>query len=1127
MRLAIRKGLAWCALTLTFLLPGTEAVRGQLPTYAGGAYGNAAFAHDARYRWAVGVQNVQVARSAPDNPSQTDGEAFFYRHHQFIAYWGGRFWVMHDGDAGTRLAWSTNGLDWSVGDSSRIFEATHHRMAFYVASNGRLLASHWIGERGQYGTRLIREVYGPNSYGPIYTIKTNYSGAYPLQSWPYYTSSASGGFVSACDELRNNRLFRQQWQEEDQENDFYTISRSAIPGVDFWKAFNWYRLPDNRIVGAWKGVYLTVSAGADWNPGTVPTPLVWSSFYAHTGAKTWMQRMEDGRHAFVGCASGANAGRRWPLAVTTSPDGWTFDTPYLVIAGDMPMQRYEEPAQDNKEAGEQYVRGICPGNGDPPGSEMWLTYSMNKEDIWVASVPIPVVGQVTNDVFDDFQGQAAGRRVASWNTYSPQWAPVAIAAEGTNRFVRLEDRDLCEYASVMRVFPQSTLTRLAFDVRAHQTNATVAPFEIDVVSGDGARAVALALNPTNGQIAAWNGTTRQNIRSYSTNVWIRSEMIVDALRQVYDMRLDGVSVLTNAAFLETASSVERIVFRTGEFRLRDFTRRPYTGPAITNRLANADLSQSLSRYDLDNFVAEKQTHPLIASIDQVSSGRPYALSNAVAGAPIYTDRTFVIQTLPSEFSGLEMIRTAQDDANVSTTAHLRFTLSRAAVVYVAFDRDAPRLPGWLAGWTDTGVQIVSDYAGGFRLYRKAFAAGQVTLGGNDLGYTGAVSSYFVLAEPALLEVVVSSVETWDGRTNPHAADGVTLSGLGTESDPVTYSIPKGMRLTATGRINLHSTNDYSIKFVIQGGDLQMDAGAVLNLERYQLRTGRQVCILDLSGANSITGSGRIGPVTASTSTPRVLTIQNAKDVRLVDIDLSVYGVNNQGRHLNLTASGLVEVTGKIDNSDQDTGGEGSWDVNVLAREIRVNSVDTRCMRTGSGTRPTGNINLRALGPPGYNPADGANNTAANRITISGTLVSTNRWTSGLYGAITNETVILQLATNAGVITAASKLALRAGKVRADAGPADLFVNQSGGVYSAAHVVEWSGTLAPERPVIQVGNASGGQLSLHWNGEGFVLQQNADLGNPAGWVTAPSGTNMPAVVPITSSNLFYRVKWPLE
>ncbi len=517
------------------LLLMAPAALAQLPSYTGAAYGNAAVAHDSRLRWAVGVQNVQVVRSAPENPTATDGSPTFFRHHVDMVYWNGRFWSMHHG-ASKQLNWSTNGLDWSPSDSSSpLMPGGPPRMCFYVASNNRLLGSGWSGDNHHGGARLVREIYGPNSYGTVYNINTNYTGPDPHNNWPYYTTSSDSGFKAACEGLRNDPLYRQQWQEEDEEDpSFYTVNSNTIPGVTEWKAFNWYRRPDNRIVGAWKGasgsksIYLAVSTGTNWTPGNVPTPVLQSTFRFKNNAKTWGARTEDGRYAMVGCV---DLTRRWPLAVTTSADGWTFDTPYLVIAGDMPMQRYEESLAaygDSKNTGEQYVRGLTPGNGDPPGTDLWLTYSMNKEDIWVASVPTPIVGQVTNDVHDDFQSHALGRRVTSWNIYSPQWAPVAIAAEGTNRFVRLEDRDPCDYASVTRVFPQSRLARLAFQVRTHQTNTTSVPLEIDVVSGNGTRAVALALNPTNSQITAWNGATRQNFRAYSTNAWISIELSVDA-----------------------------------------------------------------------------------------------------------------------------------------------------------------------------------------------------------------------------------------------------------------------------------------------------------------------------------------------------------------------------------------------------------------------------------------------------------------------------------------------------------------------------------------------------------------------------------------------------------------------
>jgi hypothetical protein len=589
---------------LLCLALAASASSAQQPTYTGGIYGDALSAHDGKLRWAVGVQNVQVSRSAPDNPHQTDGSTTIYRHHQMLAYWGGRFWSFHSG--GVQLCWSTNGLDWFPGaDSSHVIRGGASRMAFYLAPTGRFLVSQAnAGRSGGPGERLVREILGPKSYGPeTYNVKTNYAGPFPRMA-PYYTSSSDTGFRAACEALLANPLFCQQWQEEDQDPNFYTLSTETIRGVREWKAFNWYRLADNRIVGAWKKHYMVVSTGTNWTRDSVPAPVEATSFGFNPSAKVWGTRTEDGRYAFVGCTPGKPGGdlhRRWPLAVTTSRDGLTFDAPYLVIAGDMPPQRYENAAGDDKNSGPQYVRGICPGNGDPPGTDLWLTYSMNKEDIWVACVPTPIVGEVTQAVHDDFQSDRPGHFVPGWNTYSPQWAPVAITAEGTNRFLRLEDRDPCDYACVLRVFRPSKAARLSFQMRAQQANNAAAPLEIDVVSANGSRAVALRFDPGTRSLMAWDGAKHQSVRSYSTDQWLRLDLVVDAVSRRYTLKVDGEVVLADGAFLESADSVERIVFRTGEFRLRDFTRRPQVdGTWLTDRIPNADVMQPTTQYDLDD-----------------------------------------------------------------------------------------------------------------------------------------------------------------------------------------------------------------------------------------------------------------------------------------------------------------------------------------------------------------------------------------------------------------------------------------------------------------------------------------------------------------------------------------------
>jgi MYXO-CTERM domain-containing protein len=729
---------------LAALLLVAQPASAARPDYHGGPHGKATYSHDGRLRWAVGVQNVQVVRAAPDNPALTDGSNTIYRHHSMIAYWGGRFWVMHDG-GGTRVAWSKDGLTWSVKDAASIFSGcSHHRMGFYVAPNGRLLASHWNGvSKGGQGTRLVREIAGPNAFGAVHAIRHNHNGPSPKGSWPSFDTSPDAGFKAACSALLADQLFRQQWQEEDQDPTFYAISSND--GRDEWKAFSWYRLPDQRVAGFWKGIYTTVSKGPTWDTTTVPNPVKTTSFRCNTGAKTWSERTEDGRYAFVGCANDADARRRWPLAVTTSTDGLSFTTPYLVVAGDIPPSRYENANGDNKNAGPQYVRGISPGNGDPPGADLWLTYSMNKEDIWVAAVPLPVTGRVQNNVNDDFQGHAPGRRVKGWNTYSPQWAPVMIAADGANRFLRLEDGDPADYASATRVFPQTDRARLAFKVRPHQVGASSPPLEIDVVSHDGSRAVALALDPAAGKITARDGAKSVAVASYKASAWIVLELRVSGASQRYSLSVNGAQVLGGAAFLEAAPTVERVVFRTGAFRLRDFSRRPVDDPWLTTRLPGADVKQTAGTFDVD-AVALGREEGLIASIDHVSTGRPYQIGVASQGAKVYTDRDYAIQSLPAALAGLELIRTSNEDDYVSAPDHLRFTLSKNATVYVAMEKHGGgAMPAWAAGWTDAAMEIQVPGAGAFRVHGRSFAKGQVTLGGNDRENTGAVSNYFVLA----------------------------------------------------------------------------------------------------------------------------------------------------------------------------------------------------------------------------------------------------------------------------------------------------------------------------------------------------------------------------------------------
>ena len=315
-------------------------------------------------------------------------------------------------------------------------------------------------------------------------------------------------------------------------------------------------------------------------------------------------------------------------------------------------------------------------------------------------------------------------------------------------------------------------------------------------------------------------------------------------------------------------------------------------------------------------------------------------------------------------------------------------------------------------------------------------------------------------------ITISSVEVWDGVANPHAGQGVTLSGSGTDADPCVYTIPGPMRITSTGQIQMSpdgNTNKNAIKFVV-AGDLQMDDGGILNTEFYNDRNTKKQFTLDLSGTNSITGSGRVVGITAHSSTPRVLTIENVVNVSFASIDLHVQNPNTSSRHALITASGAVVIPGKFDNSDQDPGGNNGSDVTIKASTIQVGSIDTSINRTGSADNSNGKIALYALSPDGsYDLNAAANNTISNKVHVTGSLQTKGRALSIAGGNVTVQGTVLLFGPGASITTPdpATPIALDAGGVpQGGATAADVFKNYAGLALTPNYDVQWSGTFTP-------------------------------------------------------------------
>lgn len=576
--------------------------------------------HDGGLSPAIGSCNYQTLRANKTHPELADGFGWTYNHAPMLAYWNNRFCQQylsnpkdeHIAPGQTLLVTSGDGRIWSKPQvlfppyepppNTRMPEGyngymMHQRMGFYVAPDGRLLTLAFYGHsedpfgKGGIG-RVVREIYKDGSFGPIYFIRysshTNWNET--NTSYPFYKKSADAGFIAACDALLANKLMTMQWSDEDRGLDgFYSMKHIG-------EAFCWYRRPDTTIVGLWKWSLCAVSddGGVSWSEPVRARSIIMD------GAKIWGQQTADGRYALVYNPTRLSE-HRYPLAVVTGDDGIHFKDMALVH-GEVPPRRFFGRCKDY---GPQYTRGIAEGNGTPPEGNFWLTYSVNKEDMWVSSVPVPIRTRIDGPVNDNFDSAEVGAAPVDWNLYCPQWAPVQVAAVpgAGDKSLELTDRDPYDYAKAVRVFQESAKAGVSFKVMAKQ--ATDATLDIELLSANGKRPVRLRLD-SDGHIKAWDGAQAVDVGPYLPETWYAFDIECKAGKKgSFSLSVDGAEKIKNAAAAERvdadADGIQRICFRTGSYR--DLPTRKTDNEAPHPNLPGADEPLAPATFYINDFHA--------------------------------------------------------------------------------------------------------------------------------------------------------------------------------------------------------------------------------------------------------------------------------------------------------------------------------------------------------------------------------------------------------------------------------------------------------------------------------------------------------------------------------------------
>ena len=531
---------------------------------------------------AMGVHNIQIMRANRDHPESAEGFGWTYNHAPMIAYWNQKFYVNYLSDpvgehiapGQTYLQTSSDGYHWDFprvlfpvyripdgttkegveGVAKNLDAVMHQRMGFYVSKTSkRLFALGFYGicmdkndkpNDGKGIGRVISEIKEDGSFGDIFFIRYNTGWGPENTSYPFYKQSKDKEFVEACEEMLSDPLVTLQWVEEADPGD------PVIPDLGRkTKAFCYYTLSDGRIIGMWKSRLSGVSSdgGKTWSVARSPGLITGS-------AKMWGQRTSDGLYAQVFNP----ASNRWPMAISTSKDGLFYDNLSL-LHGDVSPMRYQGHFKSD---GPQYLRGILPGNGVVPDGNMWLTYSVNKEDMWVARVSVPILTETSAPIDEDLSKYSHLSELTQWNIYSPAWAPVTLEEVLPGRTaLKLMDRDRYDYAKVEHLFPESGDFSIAFSLIPGQND--MGQLQVELQDDQSMGTVRISFDP-DGMIRVRSHYKYriEDILPYEAGETYHVKMDVSATDQEVDITVNGTKAGEN--FYAPMNTLSKIVFRTGE-----------------------------------------------------------------------------------------------------------------------------------------------------------------------------------------------------------------------------------------------------------------------------------------------------------------------------------------------------------------------------------------------------------------------------------------------------------------------------------------------------------------------------------------------------------------------------------
>jgi hypothetical protein len=250
------------------------------------------------------------------------------------------------------------------------------------------------------------------------------------------------------------------------------------------------------------------------------------------------------------------------------------------------------------------------------------------------------------------------------------------------------------------------------------------------------------------QVSALNGADMEGAKTASASATTQADVTAPTLvsvtasggpgevKVVFSEPVEAASASSTANYaIDNGITVSQAVLDADGKTIRLSTNDHTEGMSYTLTVNNIrDLAKSPNTIATDSkatyqFVGELQITNITAG-----SGATYTVAtmeSPYATKEIYVDRSYTVDTIDPIVDGTQYLLTANDDKSSTGNAFLSFDINLDVVVYIGVAGGSAL--SWMSGqgWQNTGKEVAGSHSAAYTLFQKDYAAGTVTLGGNE------------------------------------------------------------------------------------------------------------------------------------------------------------------------------------------------------------------------------------------------------------------------------------------------------------------------------------------------------------------------------------------------------------